>query len=158
MNSKLNVDYKSLIEQKNVIEHRDFERIVREVYGLPYDVQRGELAQNSYVEVDDVDGSGCDEIGYWTGLALDNCGMHLSYENAKHMSIDPDDEAAVIEYWRNHSNTNASGYGDDRPFDDRYLDEKGEYSFWQPPEFWVLNNLCARGVIEPGNYHITIDW
>lgn len=98
MNSKLNVDYKSLIQQKSVIEHHDFERIVQEVYGLPYDVQQGEYSQNSYIEVYDVDGSGSDEIGYWTGLALDDCGLHLSYENAKHMSIDPDDEAAVIHH------------------------------------------------------------
>lgn len=34
MNSKLNVDYKSLIQQKNVIEYQDFERIVQEVYGF----------------------------------------------------------------------------------------------------------------------------
>ena len=156
MSDKLAKDYKDLIQQKNVIEHRDFERIVREVYGLPYDVQRGELAQNSYVEVDDVDGSGCDEIGYWSGLK--SVYSRLIFDNAEYVNLDPDDEAAVIEYWRNHSNTNASGYGDDRPFDDRYLDENGEYSFWQPPEFWVLNNLCARGVIEPGNYLITIYW
>ena len=156
MSDKLAKDYKDLIQQKNVIEHRDFERIVREVYGLPYDVQRGEYSQNSYIEVYDVDGSGSDEIGYWSGLK--SVYSRLIFDNAEHVNLDPDDEAAVIEYWRNHSNTNASGYGDDRPFDDRYLDENGEYSFWQPPEFWVLNNLCARGVIEPGNYHITIDW
>lgn len=62
MSDKLAKDYKDLIQQKNVIEHRDFERIVREVYGLPYDVQRGEYSQNSYIEVYDVDGSGSDEI------------------------------------------------------------------------------------------------
>lgn len=156
MSDKLAKDYKDLIQQKNVIEHRDFERIVREVYGLPYDVQRGEYSQNSYIEVYDVDGSGSDEIGYWSGLK--SVYSRLIFDNAEYVNLDPDDEAAVIEYWRNHSNTNASGYGDDRPFDDRYLDENGEYSFWQPPEFWVLNNLCTRGVIEPGNYHITIDW
>lgn len=158
MSDKVTKNYKSLIQQKNVIEHDDFEKIVQEVYGLPYDVQRGELAQNSYIDFYEViDGKGADQVGYWTGLSIGQYGVGIKYDNAKYVDFDFDDEKGILEYWANHSNTNASGYGD-RPFDERYLDENGEYAFWQPPEYWVIDNLCARGIIEPGDYLITIDW
>lgn len=156
MSDKLAKDYKDLIQQKNVIEHEDLNKIVQEVYGLPYDVQRGEYSQDSYIAVNDVDGKSVDEVGYWSGLK--SVYSRLIFDNAEYVNLDFDDEAAILEYWRNHSNTNASGYGNDRPFDERYLDENGEYAFWQPPEHWILNNLCARGIIKPGNYLITIDW
>lgn len=157
MSDKLAKDYKDLIQQKNVIEHQDLNKIVQEVYGLPYDVQRGEYSQDSHIKVDGVDGKS-DQVGYWTGLALDEDKFYLSYDNAEYVNFDFDDEAAILEYWANHSNTNASGYSDDRPFDEMHLDENGEYAFWQPPEHWVLNNLCARGVIEQGDYLISISW
>lgn len=68
MSDKLAKDYKDLIQQKNVIEHQDLNKIVQEVYGLPYDVQRGEYSQNSYIEVYDVDGSVSDDDMYYKPL------------------------------------------------------------------------------------------
>lgn len=154
--------YKELIKQRNIIKASDLDKIVKEVYELPYDIQRGEYSQNSYIKVDGVDGkpadesNSADEIGYWTGLSMNS--YRINYDNAEYMDLDYDNEESVVEYWKNHSNTNASGYSHDRPFDERYLDENGEYALWQPPEYWVLNNLCNKGLIPAGDYLITISW
>ena len=110
-------NYNDLVKKKNIIVSQDFDKIVQEVYELPYDTQRGEYSQNSYIEVNDVNGEGSDQVGYWTGLTLDQYGLRTNYDKATYVGFDFDDEKGILEYWANHSDRNASGYGDDRPFD-----------------------------------------
>lgn len=140
------------IKRANVIESWDLEALVKEVYELPYNVQRGEYSQESYIKVDDVNGDIEIEENYVTGMESNNYGA--VYDDAEDMELTTDEE--VLEHWRNHSETGENGSR--RPFDNHYLNTKGEHSFWQPSEEWILNDLFNRGEIPAGNYIITIWW
>jgi len=143
------------------LDMREFEKIVEDVYGIKYDVQLGEYSQDSYINEDDVNGEPDSYQGYHKGLKEGRFGSP-DYEDSSYVDLVDD---KVVEYWRNHAPKNsdsidATDFSSDdfgfRPFEK--INNKGEYSWWQPDVNWILNDMVNRKEIPSGDYQILIWW
>lgn len=135
------------IRQKNILWYKDLENIIKKIYKLPYGIQQSEFGQNTYIDVDNVNGEYKRVQGFWTRQETQSNGMK-DYSHAKYVELKTYDQ--IIEHWSKHSGANEGFWS--------AIDDKGEDREWFPDEDWILNDLFLKGIVPSGDYLITIWW
>lgn len=143
------------IEQVNwlYMDMQELAKITKEVYGIPFDIQMRERSQGSYEIVNPHEPF--DEEGYHTGLKKDGYRDYPDHEDATWTELTDEEAIARWVAVGDTSDWHVVGFS---PFDVRYLNEVGEYIWYQPSIHTVLADLIKKGEIPDGEYFIDIDW
>ena len=123
---------------KKVIEVHDWDKLVQKTYGKPYHFQQQD---------------GCQERGIYN-LNVSTKELEDCYDNDTVPEIiNGEDMGVSFKAWLARDPKEWNGSEEDERFIHLFWDRN-----FYPCIEMVANDLCRKGLIEPGEYTINIDW